>query len=164
MAQKDTVVVIGQKMDGTAMSVPALHFDKSVFTFNFSGDKTNLCVSYRNRSKNGKSWKIQGTISLLNFNEHRELWHRPINYLEERAICTNKGVIVCTYAVNQHYNTFYGKINGRKLWENAGPGLTHYFLVLYIHYLILTYSSNIMFVIYLYMLLLFTIFVSDINI
>ena len=120
VAQKDTVVVVGQKMDGTAMSVPALHFDKSVFTFNFSGDKTNLCVSYRNRSKNGKSWKIQGTISLFNFKERRELWHRPINYIEESAICTNKGVIVCTYVVNQHYNTFYSKIDGRKLWENAG--------------------------------------------
>ena len=57
VAQKDMVVVIGQKMDGTALSVPALHFDKSVFTFNFSGDKTHICVSYRDLSKDGKSWK-----------------------------------------------------------------------------------------------------------
>jgi len=97
-----------------------LHFDKSVFTFNFSGDKTNVCVSYRNRSKKGKSWKSQGMISLLNFKERRELWYRPINYKEESAICTNKGVIVCKYTVNQHYNTFYSKINGRRLWENSG--------------------------------------------
>lgn len=70
VAQKDTVVVIGKKMDGTALSVPALHFDKSVFTFNFSEDKTNLCA-YQQVKK--RSWKSLGKLSLLNFKERREL-------------------------------------------------------------------------------------------
>ena len=42
VAQKDTVVVIGQKMDGTELSVPALHFEKPVYTFNLSRDGNGI--------------------------------------------------------------------------------------------------------------------------
>jgi outer membrane protein assembly factor BamB len=115
VAQKDTVVVIGQKMDGKAFSVPALHFDKSVFTFNFSGDKTHVCVSYRDHSKDGKSWKNNGKISYIDFKECRELWHKPIDYQKANAICTNNGILV-----HGRTTIFYSKTNGIKLWEILG--------------------------------------------
>jgi len=113
-AQKDTVVVIGQKMDGTAMSVPALHFDKSVFTYNFSGDETHLCVSYRNLSKDGKSWKNNGKISYINFKEHRELWNKSINYRSQSAMCVKSGVLFSD--VN---NIFYKDNAGGEPWSNV---------------------------------------------
>jgi len=113
-AQKDTVVVIGQKMDGTAMSVPALHFDKSVFTYNFSGDENYLCVSYRNLSKDGKSWKNSGKISYINFKDHRELWSKSINYQSQRAMCVKSGVLFSD--VN---NIFYKDNAGVEPWSTV---------------------------------------------
>ncbi len=114
VAQKDTVVVIGRIMDGTALSVPALHFKTSVFTFNFSANGNYLCICYRNLSKSGKYWNNCGEISYYNLNERRELWRNPINYQTTCAICTNKGILKLS-----GINSFYSNNGGIKLWKNT---------------------------------------------
>ena len=114
VAQKDTVVVIGQKMDGTALSVPALHFDKSVFTFSISDDNNHVCISYRNLINKGKQWSFDGELSYIKLKERQELWRKPIDYRTARAISTDKGVL--TYGDS---NIFYSDSGGVELWRNT---------------------------------------------
>jgi outer membrane protein assembly factor BamB len=112
-AQKDTVIVIGQKMDGTTLSVPALHFRMPVFTFDFSDDGNRVCIGYRKISKNGKTWSSSGELSYLQLDEHEEWWCKPINYDEESAMCLTSGVLLSGVG-----NTFYGNNGELEKWRN----------------------------------------------
>src|SRR5574344_282941 len=114
VAQKDTVVVIGHLKNGTTLSVPALHFKTPVFTFNLSGNGDYLCICYRNLSGSGKYWNNCGEMSYYKLSERRELWRHSINYLNSRAICTNRGILkLCGR------NYFYRNEDGIEIWKNT---------------------------------------------
>lgn len=111
---QDTTIVIGQRAEGGDIQVNATHFNTNIYTFSATPDLNNVCLFFRESTKNGKYYKNIGKIGLYKTAERKLKWEKKINYQSKQAVCTNKGVLTSCGGSNEMLSLG----DGHTLWEN----------------------------------------------
>lgn len=111
-AQSDSITV-GTKSDGTPLRAAVYTSTQLIEEFSISQEGEHLCIDFRETSKNGKYLKNKGEIGFYDLKRHTLLWKSPINYLNTRSACLDRGVLLS----KNGKVWLLDKENGTKQWE-----------------------------------------------
>lgn len=77
---------LGQKPDGSALSVKGYTFPERIQSFSMDDSGAFICLNFRDLTSNGKYLKNKGKIGLYSLDKKRIIWKKSINYTLSHAI------------------------------------------------------------------------------
>lgn len=112
---QDTTIVIGQRAEGGDIKMEAKYFSHDILSASVASDLSNACLFFRDMKRNKKDFKNEGKIVFYRTADRKIVYGKTFNYNYERAISTNKGLIISA-GVNNEMRSID---DGHTLWTNS---------------------------------------------